>query len=226
MSQCRAQLGIEGHRPQAGDRPACSGPPARRDEERLDGVAVAAVVAAHVLDVTEDAVGSLRQRGHRARDHPPRHLGRDRHQQERGPRPRNSAYWTVRSAPGGRSNMSRSSAPHSKEPRISPRRANSLVARQVCDSPGAALSNSSDADSGTSVPIEKTPIPLLVRGSATFWRAGNEQRPLDTGHSRLRGAVEVRVEDRDPQPPGAQRAGEMQRQGALADSPLAGAHGH
>ena len=33
--------------------------------------------------------------------------------------PRKSAYWTVRSAPGGRSNISRSSAPHSKAPRIS-----------------------------------------------------------------------------------------------------------
>ena len=99
--------------------------------------------------------------------------------------PRKSAYWTVRSAPGGRSNISRSSAPHSKEPRISPRSANSLVARQVWDSPCAALSNSSDSDSGTSVPIEKTPIPLLVRGSATLLAAGNEQRPLDTGHARL-----------------------------------------
>ena len=56
--------------------------------------------------------------------------------------------------------------------------------------------------------------------------AGNEQRPLDACHARLRGAVEVRVQDRNPKPPGAQRAREMQRQGALADAPFAGAHGH
>ena len=56
--------------------------------------------------------------------------------------------------------------------------------------------------------------------------AGNEQRALDTGHARLGGAVEVRVEDRNPKPPGAQRAREMQRQRALADAALAGADGH
>ena len=56
--------------------------------------------------------------------------------------------------------------------------------------------------------------------------AGNEQRPLDTCHPRLGGAVEVRVKDSNPKPPGAQRAREMQRQGALADSALAGAYRH
>ena len=56
--------------------------------------------------------------------------------------------------------------------------------------------------------------------------AGNEHRPLDTCHASLRGAVEVRVEDRNPKPPGAQRAGKMQRQRALADASLAGADGH
>ena len=56
--------------------------------------------------------------------------------------------------------------------------------------------------------------------------AGNEQRPLDTCHARLRGAVEVRVKDSNPKPAGAQRAREMQRQGALADSTLAGAYRH
>ena len=89
--------------------------------------------------------------------------------------PRKSAYWTVRSAPGGRSNSSRSSAPHSKAPRISPRSANSLVARHVCDSPCAALSKSSASDSGITEPIEKTPIPSLVRGSATLSRPGTNR---------------------------------------------------
>ena len=56
--------------------------------------------------------------------------------------------------------------------------------------------------------------------------AGNEQRPLDPCHARLRGTVEVRVEDRDPEPPRAQSAREMHRQSALANAPLAGAHGH
>src|SRR4029079_2930713 len=77
-------------------------------------------------------------------------------------------YWRVRSAPGGRSNSSRSSAPHSKPPRISPSSANSFVARQVCDSPCAVLSKSSADDPGIGEPIENTPIPLLVRGSATL----------------------------------------------------------
>ena len=91
--------------------------------------------------------------------------------------PRKSAYWTVRSAPGGRSNISRSSAPHSKDPRISPRRANSLVARHVWDSPCAALSNSSASDSGIIEPIEKTAIPFVVRGSATLWLPGTNSAP-------------------------------------------------
>src|SRR6476646_3578298 len=95
--------------------------------------------------------------------------------------PRKSAYWTVRSAPGGRSNISRSSAPHSKDERISLRRENSFVARQVWDSPCAALSNSSDSDSGISEPIEKTPIPFVVRGSATLWLPLAAPKPLGEG---------------------------------------------
>ena len=43
---------------------------------------------------------------------------------------------------------------------------------------------------------------------------------------RGRRAVEVRVQDRNPKPTGAQRAREMQCQGALADAAFAGAHGH
>ena len=39
----------------------------------------------------------------------------------------------------------------------------------------------------------------------------DEQRPLDSCHARLGGAVEVRVEDRDAKPSGAQRLREMQR---------------
>ena len=78
------QLGIERDGPKAGDVEARR---VRREKERLDRVAVAAVVAAHVLDVTEDAMGSLRQRRHGARDHAPGDLGRDRHQQERRPGP-------------------------------------------------------------------------------------------------------------------------------------------
>ena len=91
--------------------------------------------------------------------------------------PRKSAYWTVRSAPGGRSNISMSSAPHSTDARISPRRANSLVARHVCDSPCAVDSNSRAFDSGISEPIEKTPIPFLVRGSAIFFVPGTNNAP-------------------------------------------------
>src|SRR4029453_16452756 len=62
------QLGIEWDGPEAGDLQArwpalsrveaCGG-----DEEVLDGVAIAAVVAAHVLDVTEHTIGCLRQSG-------------------------------------------------------------------------------------------------------------------------------------------------------------------
>ena len=51
-----------------------------------------------------------------------------------------------------------------------------VVARHVWDSPCAALSKSSASDSGTSEPIEKTPIPLVVRGSATLSAAGHERR--------------------------------------------------
>src|SRR5204862_785402 len=45
-------------------------------------------------------------------------------------------------------------------------------------------------------------------------------------HSRLGRAVEVGVKDRNPKPARAQRAREMQRQRALADPALAGAHRH
>ena len=79
------ELGIERDGPEAGDLQSvrrCALPV----KERPDGVAVAAVVAAHVLDVAEDAVRSLRQSRHRARDHAACDLGRNRHQQERGPR--------------------------------------------------------------------------------------------------------------------------------------------
>ena len=70
------------------------------------------------------------------------------------------------------------------------------------------------------------PDPVAGPRERDLLAAGNEQRALDTRHARLRGAVEVGVQDRNPKPPGAQGAREMQRQGALADSPLAGAHGH
>ncbi len=56
--------------------------------------------------------------------------------------------------------------------------------------------------------------------------AGNEQRLLDACHARLRGAVEIRVQDGNTQPTRAQSARKMQRQGALANPALAGAHGH
>jgi hypothetical protein len=56
--------------------------------------------------------------------------------------------------------------------------------------------------------------------------ARNEQRTLDTRHARLGRAVEVRVQDRNPEPAGAQCAREVQRQGALADPPFTGGHGH
>src|SRR5262245_33990893 len=75
------ELRIEGHGPETRDVER------RRSlglEQRLDGVAVAAVVAAHVLDVAEGAIVPPRQRGDRAGDHASSHLGRDRHEEERG----------------------------------------------------------------------------------------------------------------------------------------------
>ena len=101
--------------------------------------------------------------------------------------PRKSAYWTVRSAPGGKSNIGESRAPHSKAPRISPRRENSLVARHVCDSPGAALSKSSASDSGSvSHREDRDPVPG-PRERDLRLPPGNEQRPLDTGHAPVKG---------------------------------------
>ena len=55
---------------------------------------------------------------------------------------------------------------------------------------------------------------------------GTNTAPSTPGHARLRGAVEIGVQNPNPQPPCAQRAGNMQRQRALADAALAGAHGH
>ena len=140
--------------------------------------------------------------------------------------PRKSAYWTVRSAPGGRSNISRSSAPHSKDPRISPRSANSLVARHVCDSPCAALSNSSASDSGISEPIEKTPIPLLVRGSATLWLPGTNSAPWTPAMRACEGPLKSasRIAIRSPRARSAPARCSVK---VLLPTPaLAGAHGH
>ena len=56
-------------------------------EQRLDRAAVAAVVAAHVLDVAEKTILTLRQSGHRTGDHAPCDLGPDGDEHERGSRP-------------------------------------------------------------------------------------------------------------------------------------------
>jgi hypothetical protein len=62
------QLGIEGNGTETGNSQAwgCAG-----GEERPDRVAVAAVVAAHILDIAEDAMRSLRQRVDGPGDHAP-----------------------------------------------------------------------------------------------------------------------------------------------------------
>ena len=126
--------------------------------------------------------------------------------------PRKSAYCTVRSAPGGRIEHQQIEPP-TRTIRGSPsRRANSLVARHVCESPGAALSNSSAADSGITEPIENTAMPFLVLRERDLVAARHEHRILDARHACLRGAVEVRVEDGDSKAAGAQRARKVQRQ--------------
>src|SRR5688500_6452163 len=68
--------------------------------------------------------------------------------------------------------------------------------------------------------------PVRGPGERHLLLAGNEHRALDACHARLRGAVEVRVEDRNPKSAGAQRTGEVKRQGALADAAFAGSHRH
>ena len=195
------------------------------NEERLDGVAVAAVVAAHVLDVAEEAVGALRQRRHRARDHATRHLGRDRHQHERRPRPeiigvldgplgsrRQIEHQQIERTPlEGPEDLAEERELPRGAPRVrlAVRRALELEGRRLRDE----RAHREDAD------------PVAGARQRDLVPAGNEQRPLDACHARLRRAVEVRVQDRDPQATGAQRAREMQRQRALADTALAGAHG-
>src|SRR5262249_35687613 len=78
------KLRIEGNGAETGnaERRRCF-----RMKERLDGPAVAAVVAAHVLDVAEDAVTAIRQRGDGARHNASRDLGGDRHEQKGRPGP-------------------------------------------------------------------------------------------------------------------------------------------
>ena len=100
------------------------------------------------------------------------------------------------------------------------------MARHVWDSPCAALSNSSASDSGISEPIEKTPIPLLVRGSATLWLPGTNSAPWTPAMRACEGPLKSASRIAIRKPPGAQRAREMQRQRALADAALAGADGH
>ena len=150
--------------------------------------------------------------------------------------PRKSAYCTVRSAPGGRSNISRIErsplegpqdlAEESELPRGAPRLRLSL--RDALELERLRLRNQrahrEDPDPVPG-PRERDPVAAASHAEALGRRRGNEQRPLDTCHARLRRAVEVRVQDPNPEPSGAQSAGEMQRQGALADSSLAGAHG-
>ena len=55
--------------------------------------------------------------------------------------------------------------------------------------------------------------------------ARDEYRFLDTRHPALRGAVEIRIQDRNPEPPGAQDTGELERQRALANPAFARADG-
>ena len=173
--------------PEAGDLQAArSGKRVRRHEERLDGVAVAAVVAAHVLDVTEEAIGSLRQSCHRARDHarvPPR-KGSSRAGTRSAARENRRTGRSAR-LPGGRSNISRSSAPHSKDPRISPRSANSLVARHVWDSPLRRAFELERLRLGNERAHREDRDPVAGPRERDLVAAGNEQRTLDTCHARL-----------------------------------------
>ena len=139
--------------------------------------------------------------------------------------PRKSAYWTVRSAPSGKSNISRIErsplegpedlAEESELLRGAPRMG--LPLRRALELERLRLRDQRAHGE------DRNPVP--GPRERNLEAAGNEQRPLDACHARLRGAVEVRVQDRNPKPPGAQSAREMQRQGALADAALAGAHG-
>ena len=202
--------------------PGCAG----RAEERLDRVAVAAVVAAHVLDVPEEAIGSLRQGGHRARDDAARHLGRNRHEQERGPRPeeigvldgplgsgRQVEQQQVERAPlEGPEDLAEERELPRGAPRVrfAVRRALELERLRLRDHRAH----------------REDPDPVAGPRQRDLVAAGHEQGPLDARHARLRRAVEVRVQDRDPKPARPQGARELQRQRALADAALAGADRH
>ena len=126
----RPELGIERHRAEAA---AGRGRSRRRaGKSGRTVVAAGAVVAAHVLDVAEDAVRRRPHRGDGARHDAARDVGRESSPARRPrPSPRNSAYWNVRSAPGGRSTSRKSSAPQATPASRSPNAENSRVARQT-----------------------------------------------------------------------------------------------
>ena len=207
--QCRAKLGIEWNRPEAGNSQVWS---FGRGEKRLYRV-VSAVVAAHVLDVTEHAIGpalsrvegSLRQSRHRPRDDASGHLGRDRHEEERRPRPQKLG---VLDGPLGsrrqieHQQIERAPLERRRESRRGGQTPSWRATYGTRRAPRSQLERLRLRDRRA---IEKTPIPFLVCGSATFWRPpaahlsagalakveafgrrrGNEHRTLDTGHARL-----------------------------------------
>ena len=219
------QLGIEWNGPEAGDPQGRRG--AGRDEERLDGVAVAAVVAAHVLDVAEQAIGPLRQRGHRARDHAACHLGRDRHEQERGPRPEKIG---VLDGPlGARRQIEHQQIERSplERRRGSRRGARTPSWRATCATLPAPRSRTrAPPTPGSASPSRRPRSRSLVRGSATLWLPGTNSAPWTPAMRACDGPLKSasRIAIRSPRARSAPARCSVKR--ALADAALAGAHRH
>ena len=222
-SQCRASSGSNGTRPEAARRERRGG--GRLREERLDGVAVAAVVAAHVLDVAEQAIGALRQSADRARDDASGHLRRNRHEQERGLAVRETRRTGRCARRPAADRTAAGRARPTRTPRAARRGARTPGSRARCATlPRPRSRTRASADSGTERPPRRRDAVAAARHRSPS-SAGDERHSLTPAMRAWVGPLKSASRMATRRPAAAQRGGEMQRQRALADPALAGADG-
>ena len=144
---------------------------------------------------------------------------------KRAPGPRTSAYWSVRSAPGGRSTRRTSRRPQSTRPSNCWNRLNSRVARQTWESPRATLTKSRSSDFRHRGAHRYDAESGRCAGQRHAAGARKQGRVLQAGEARLAGPVQVGVEHGAAAAAALHCQGQLHGQGALADASLAGADG-
>ena len=150
--------------------------------------------------------------------------------------PRYSANCSVRSAPGGRSKRRMSSFPQATDARTSPSAANSLVARQVWDSP-VPESEALDFAGAHRCEIECLGFrqERADGKNADTVSRFRKREPVDPrhgygsakpGHARLSRAVEIGIDDRHLEASRRKSSGQRARHRALPDAALSRSDRH